>query len=248
MKTMAVISVLLSLACSQGFAAGMPATAEFYVAANGSDTNPGTRAKPFATLECARDAIRAIKQSRELPTGGITVWIRGGTYPLEKTFELAADDSGTETSPIVYRSCEGEEVRLSGGREIKRFKPITDPAILSRIDEPYRDKILRADLKVHGITDFGEMRSRGFGRSIVPAGLELFFRDKPMILARWPNDGWAKIAAVPAGQQGGKFTYEGDRPKRWAGADDIWIHGYWSWDWADSVSYTHLTLPTTPYV
>ncbi|MBT3291511.1 MAG: hypothetical protein HN380_29470, partial [Victivallales bacterium] len=32
--------------------------AAFYVAPNGSDANPGTEAKPFATLIRARDAVR----------------------------------------------------------------------------------------------------------------------------------------------------------------------------------------------
>src|SRR2546427_10923514 len=31
--------------------------ADFYVASNGNDSNPGTQPKPFATLERARDAI-----------------------------------------------------------------------------------------------------------------------------------------------------------------------------------------------
>jgi hypothetical protein len=60
------------------------------------------------------------------------------------------------------------------------------------------------------------------------------FNDKPMTLARWPNQGWAKTTGAPAGQNGGKFGYEGDRPKRWAAADDAWVHGYWTYDWADT--------------
>jgi hypothetical protein len=40
---------------------------------------------------------------------------------------------------------------------------------------------------------------------------------------------------VPDGPQGGKFNYDGDRPSRWADTDDIWVHGYWTWEWADSV-------------
>ena len=30
------------------------------------------------------------------------------------------------------------------------------------------------------------------------------------------------------------FTYEGDRPRRWQNTDDLWVHGYWAWDWANS--------------
>ncbi|MFA6561228.1 MAG: hypothetical protein WCV00_04915 [Verrucomicrobiia bacterium] len=34
--------------------------AEFYVATNGDDANPGTKAKPFATLERARNAAQVV--------------------------------------------------------------------------------------------------------------------------------------------------------------------------------------------
>jgi len=149
-------------------------------------------------------------------------------------FQLTSEDSGAQDAPIVYRAYRDEEVRLIGGREISGFRPIDDPAVLSRIDGACRDKMLQVDLRAQGITDFGELMPRGFGRPIYPAGLELFFQGRPMTLARWPNRGWVKIADVPAGKDGGKFTYESDRPKRWLKADDIWVHGYWTWDWADS--------------
>ena len=44
--------------------------AEFHVAPTGNDANPGTKAKPFATLERARETVRAL-QTRE----GATVCI-----------------------------------------------------------------------------------------------------------------------------------------------------------------------------
>lgn len=79
-------------------------SAEFYVSPQGDDTNDGSPAKPFATLERARDAMRAAKKS-----GGDTVWIHGGNFALPKTLELTATDSD-----VVYRSVAGETVRLSG--------------------------------------------------------------------------------------------------------------------------------------
>ena len=33
---------------------------DFYVSTDGSDKNPGTKAKPFATIEKARDAVHAL--------------------------------------------------------------------------------------------------------------------------------------------------------------------------------------------
>lgn len=215
---------------------------EFYISPVGNDTWSGRRSVPnrqktdgpFATLERARDAIRVLKRQEGLPTGGVTVWMRGGVYPRAASFALTAEDSGTPDAPIAYRAYQNEDVRIFGGKEVTDWKPVTDPAILQRLDPAARGQVVQADLKAQGITDFGKMTARGFGRAIQPAGLELFFQDRPMTLARWPNEGWEKIAGVPDGPNGGKFTYAGDRPKRWAASDDLWIHGYWTWDWADS--------------
>ena len=69
---------------------------EFFVAPDGDDANPGTEQKPFASLERARDAVRAI-DSRE---GGVTVWLRGGIYERSQTFELSEPGSGTPGAPM----------------------------------------------------------------------------------------------------------------------------------------------------
>jgi len=206
----------------------------YYVSTTGYDSNPGTIEKPFAKLERARDVIRVHKQKGKLPSGGVTVWVRGGTYNLSKAFELTENDSGTVKSPIAYRRYNNEKVQLTGGKELSGFSLLTDPGILKRLDAASRGKVMQVNLNELGITDLGEMKPRGFGRSDVSSGLELFFNQKPMTLSRWPNSGWTKIASTPMLQNEGQFLYAGNRPSRWAKADDIWLHGYWTHDWADS--------------
>jgi hypothetical protein len=148
--------------------------------------------------------------------------------------ELTAEDSGTPDAPIVYRARTGETVRLLGGKRVTNWQKVTDPSVLSRLDESVREKVRQADLKALGITDFG---------SPAGGGLELFFNDEPMTLARYPNEGFMRIVDVVEydghqihgikGSKVGKFYYEGDRPKRWIGEKDAWLHGYWFWDWSD---------------
>lgn len=192
------------------------AGADWWVAPGGSDENPGTRERPFATLERARDAARASKGA-----GRITVWIRGGVYPLTRTFELTEADSGADGAPVVYRAFPGEKARITGGRRVVGF-------------QPWRGNILQADLKAQGVDSFGQLTRRGMGIAVAPAALELFFQDRPMPLARWPNRGWARIEGAPEGPAGGKFRYAGNRPKSWARLEDVWVHGYWYYNWADS--------------
>ena len=212
--------------------------AQLFVALNGDDANPGTEAKPFATLERARDEVRRLKlkANGSEPAEGITVELRGGVYELARPFELTEEDGGTEAAPIVYRSRPGESVRLVGGRVVTGWKPVTDPAALARIDESAREHVRWVDLKALGIDDLGEVAASG-------KRLELFFQDQRMTLARWPNDGFVQIVDVNGptevdvrgtkGRVEGIFTYEGDRPKRWTAEKDPWAHGYWFWDWSD---------------
>lgn len=222
--------------------ADRPAGLDLHVSTAGKDTWSGQRSDPapdgsdgpFASLERARDEIRSRRAAGNLPAGSVVVHVQKGAYWRDRTLELTRADSGTPASPVLFRAEPFGGVRLLGGREVGGFKAVADPAVLERLEPAARGKVLTADLKAAGVVDFGRLTTRGFGRPVTPAGLELFYQDRPMRLARWPNEGWLKTVDVPAGPEGGRFTYEGDRPRRWARADDIWVHGYWTWDWAES--------------
>ena len=214
----------------------------YYVATNGNDRwsgrfpsrNAAGTDGPFATVEHARDSVRATRKAGKEFTG-VTISLRGGTYRLEKTFALDAQDSGTPSAPTIYRAYRNEPVRIVGGQEIRDWHTVTDNVVLARLDSNARSHVLQADLKAQGIMEFGVLTARGFGRPTTPAALELFFLDRPMTLARWPNgEEWTTIKDAPNGPQGGVFTYDGDRPARWKNSDDVWLHGYWNFDWADT--------------
>ncbi|MBV9864628.1 MAG: right-handed parallel beta-helix repeat-containing protein [Abitibacteriaceae bacterium] len=162
----------LLLICLMG-AARTTLAANLYVATNGSDTNDGSVRHPFASLQRARDAVRGLKA-----TGPVTVYVRGGLYPLDKTLALGAEDSGSEKSPIVYQAYRNEKATIIGGRRITGFRP-------------YKGQILQADVGAQGFKDI-------YFR-------QLFFNGKRQQLARYPNfdpanpygGGWAYVAGQP---------------------------------------------------
>ncbi len=239
---LAILTLLLAVA----WETDLTEAAEFFVAPSGSDSNPGTKEQPLASLQAASKAIRELKKSNGLPDG-VTVWLRGGDYQLSQGFRLTAEDSGTAMAPIVYRAFPGERVRLLGGRKVIDWKAVTDAGVLNRLDEKARGKVVQANIRALGVTNFGQLRTRSSGKENCPTHLELFFDGEAQTIARWPNKGqWDLIAGVPKeaeqsdGHQGivGKseagFHYAGDQPKRWMNLDGIWTYGFWSWDWADS--------------
>ncbi|GIX08076.1 MAG: peptidase [Candidatus Poribacteria bacterium] len=214
----------------------------YYVSPEGKDewsgllVQPNRRGTdgPFASLERARDAVRELKRSKGLPEGGVQILVLPGTYVLAQPLELSEEDSGTPEAPIVYQAFPGGEVRITGGSVVRGFTPVRSAALKQLLSPEARDQVMIADLSAQGIYDYGELTPRGFGRPIQPAALELFFKNRPMPLARYPNEGWLTIAGAPKGPNGGQFTYKDERPQRWKQREGIWVHGYWTHDWADS--------------
>lgn len=202
-----------------------------YVSLTGKDTWSGTSAQPnrsgtdgpFATLERARLAIRKMNAADRLPSGGVTVCIRGGTYYLHQTFTLSKRDAGTEQAPITYRAYRGETVVLCGGTPVLPFSL-------------HRGKIMVADVPRSAY------EVPGSGTDLMRP--ELFFNGARMELARWPNRDpddmhggkWAYIQSVPGKRPTRtRFRYLGDRPSRWANPGEAEVHVFPRYDWRDCI-------------
>lgn len=236
-------SVPLVLACL----ATLVARGDFHVAPSGSDANEGTRSRPFGTLERARDAVRQALSNNSSSRKPITVWIHPGDHRLSKAVVLGPADSGSAGAPVSWKAWRGSSPRILGARPIRDMVPVTNPDVLARLAPEARPHVLQADLHAVGIAEPAPLQSRGFSRPLVDAHSEVFHDGRPMPLARWPNEGaWERIDGFPStsghgddhggnvGAVTGGFQYAGDRPRRWRDTRDIWVHGYWAWDWANS--------------
>ena len=116
MKALLLVMVIEALATA----------AEWYVAPNGSDVNPGTKARPFATLERARDAVRALKRDGQALASPVTVLLGDGVYWLERPLVFAPEDSGTAGAPVTYTAQPDAKPIVSGGRRIEGWRKHDD--------------------------------------------------------------------------------------------------------------------------
>jgi hypothetical protein len=220
-------------------ACSVPVRAEtvFHVGPGGDDAGPGTQSRPFATLERAREAVRSAGSA-----GPRSVVVHRGDYQMRSTLALSREDSGTESYPVTWSCARDEKVRLIGGKNVpaRAFRSLKDAALLARLGPAARNHVLMADLHALGMPTTPEFPVAYHG---APPGPELFFNGRRMALARWPNEGWATVAAIVEsgsyprkGDQSnrpGVFEYSGDRPERWKAADGTWLQGYWCFDWYD---------------
>lgn len=171
---------------------------DFYVATDGDDTNEGTFDKPLASIECARDKVRNIIQSGNLPEGGLTICIKTGEYHTP-SLNFDSRDSGKADSPITYRAYGDGPVTLNGGIVLKTqdFEPANSEARV-RLPKEVREKVLQIDLSKYALTadDWGKLYAIGAfniahkydGDTVGPNMCELIFNDKRMTLARYPNE------------------------------------------------------------
>jgi hypothetical protein len=98
--------------------------AEYYVDPDlGLDSNEGSLAAPFQTLEQARDAVRTVNSSM---TGDIIVYLRGGVYSMTQALTLDARDSGNNGFRVIYRNYPDEEPIIDGGRAISGWTALSN--------------------------------------------------------------------------------------------------------------------------
>jgi hypothetical protein len=99
-------------------APGRAQATEYFVATTGSDTNAGTMASPFATIQKGHDVAVA----------GDTVWLRAGTYKNTKQIKLSR--SGTSDSMrIKFWAYQGENPILDCSSYVSTNKAADVPCI-----------------------------------------------------------------------------------------------------------------------
>ena len=259
---------------------GLVEDADFYVAVDGSDDNDGSFERPFATIEKARDAVRAMDKSGKT---GITVAIKAGEYRVT-SLTFTAEDSGTEECPILYCAYGDGEVILNAGVTLDPadFEKVSGETA-DRLYDSARDHVYCVDLSKYGITagDYGELHATGSystadkydGYSEGTKNCELFIDGVRQTIARYPNEGWLKTGQVlehgqpwesndaphtkvegweelrnPRGETYSIDQELADRINSWAELDEVWMYGYWSYDWAPgstpigNFDYENLTL------
>jgi hypothetical protein len=72
----------------------------YYVSTSGNDSNPGTRAEPWLTIQHAANTA----------TAGATVYVFGGVYNQSINFP----NSGTASAPITFESYPGQTAAIDG--------------------------------------------------------------------------------------------------------------------------------------
>jgi hypothetical protein len=155
-----------------------------YMATNGSDANAGTISAPLLTVTGARNLIRTKRTAGQIPAAGVTVWIRGGSYPTANT-TFGATDSGTASAPVTFASYPGETAIFDG------LVPVSPTAFTQVSDGTHRAYL-----------HTGSAQTSVYSQVITDSTMigllsrydaQMSFNGKMMLRASFPNIGMAQV-------------------------------------------------------
>lgn len=243
-RAMWMMAVLAACAAVGLVRAEDAAAVSIHVAQDGDDrwsgrlptANTDRTDGPLATPVAARDAVRRVRAVSG-KAASVEVVLHAGCYELKEPLRLERADGGTAERPVVWRNHGIDRVVVSGARRIAELRPVDEASVLERLPEPARSNVVEVDLVAAGIADAGSFAGAG-------TRLEVFHTDRPLPIARWPNDGFTTIGELLGdrpmtdgglpGNAVGKFTCDTDRLPFWKREADGWLAGYFFWDWSDS--------------
>lgn len=223
-----------------------------YVSPTGRSNGNGSFENPVGSIAAAAE------KSKSVPKDGtyscIKIVLRGGTYLIEDTITLTADNSGTKETPVIYTAYEGETPILTGSKEVdlSQAHKVTDNNILKQLPRESRDKVYAVDLGAQGIYGTGEFDVFYYTLKNYRPLARLIWNETDMVNARWPNEGYDTVKKVYYPGQpyyagvgtaastpfqnpddpGMIFSGNSPRVETWADAKDAVLDGYWKYGWA----------------
>ncbi len=139
----------------------------FYVSPDGSDTNDGSLAHPFATLTAARDAVRKINGNM---SSDITVYLRGGDYRITEPIVFDTRDSATNGCHINYTAYEDEIPVINGAQQVTGWTKFNDKLYSATLDRDYKLRNLYVNDKRANMGSVTVGSKGGWGEYKVTAG------------------------------------------------------------------------------
>ncbi len=118
-------ALILAVVFLAGAVVNLASGQQIYLSPGGDDSNPGTREKPVATLNAARDRVREYRKNAgdNQPSGIIAM---AGEYFMFSPLLLTADDSGTPDHPLEIMAEKGSKVIFMGGVELRGIEIVSE--------------------------------------------------------------------------------------------------------------------------
>ena len=158
-------------------------SADFFVSPAGNDNNPGTREKPFVSIERAKKAAEV--SFRQIPNEDCTIWLDDGKYNISKPVFFNSENFKNQTGTLLFKALSGKKPIISGGIEISEWQKISAGLWKAKLPQTFKK----------------EKPPR-----------ELFVENRRAVRARYPNEEYLRVNKVGDDRRTHFFFEPGDFP------------------------------------
>lgn len=227
----------------------MKNTCEIYVSAKCCANGDGTKQKPYSTVSKALQSVRDAVKSGEYST--VRVYFLEGEY--RAGIELTEEDSGTENCKIEYCRYGNDKVLFINGIHLNKqmFRCLNEQECVGTTD------CARSHIRVCSLTEIDsycasrEKFCNAESDVSNKFDCELLCNDKRFNITRYPRKEFLKIEDICDGIDDKSLKHKvlypkgytlltdeesGKRIKEWKNSNDIFLQGYFKWDWADGIA------------
>ena len=181
---------------------------------------------PEASWQTIQHAVEISRQQAQ----HVKIVLRGGEYVITEPIRI---DNGLH---ITLVAADGETPVLQGAVTVKGWQKVTDKAVIDRLPHEAAGKVWQATLDG---ADFDLIDGKN--------RIDFYYNGQRMHMARWPNQSYTfsgkALGKLPPleeknyrnykGCAEGFFEYKDARINKWAEEKEVYLHGYWFWDWAE---------------
>lgn len=140
---------------------------KFYVAPNGSDSNVGTKNKPFLTLKKAKEVV-----AKKIPlmTENITVYFKEGEYFFNDEVVFTEADGGVKNHQVIYKAYKNSKPVFSGATKVFGWEKVDDKIYQVHLDHPEKLRSLFVNGKRAHMASQSVRVKKGWGKFEVKKG------------------------------------------------------------------------------
>jgi len=220
---------------------------EFYVAENGSDFAPGTIDKPFKTVKRALENMKNVGDR----SGGVVIYIRGGSYDMSDGLVIPEYASGTDKAPLIISNYQNEEVKFVGGISISgdTLTVADDEVARRKLPESALGKVYSVHLPSIGIKNYGTITTEAGPPNCYVGNVKYNlarFPNATMLTMKKYEESDGENGVIETGPiintselgpitgetgEGFEFALANKTPFTWENTGNIWMYGSFYAEW-----------------
>lgn len=215
-----LIVILISLSINTILKLKSRKSLDYYISPTGNSNNSGSKYNPLGSISDVITKITDDISINNLHDTNIIVHLQNSTYTLSESIDINLPQLKENNINLIFKG--KTNTIISGSINLSKDNFVK-----------YKDDIYSYDLSKLNL-------NFNYNNNDINTAPELIFNDEPMTLSRYPNEDYLLTGDILSDSDNYskygyyQFSLNDSSPFNWADTSNIYMKGYWFYDWSES--------------